>query len=276
MLMKSVFSFENHKIRTSGDFENPLFVATDICIALGHSNPRKAVADLVESENIVKSPVATNGGTQIMNCVNESGLYELAFGSRVESAKRFKKWVVTEVLPQIRRTGRYECPLANSATNDAKINETEQYEIQEAIRKRAKNCSVHYQTIYHALYDKFKIPSYKDLHRDQLSAALTFIEMVQLSPQIEAPKTQVPDGYYLVSRNTMLAMQSIIHLMTLNMNNLNRVCEGLRLLGCTYSTATLYSFLRETLVPRKIIEQTLTRNGFDYESISKEELVLKA
>lgn len=185
------FSFENSSVRTLGTPEAPLFVATDICKALSHSNPRKAIADLVDPEDIVKAEITDSmGRTQTVNCVTESGLYALIFGSKLESAKRFKRWVTSEVLPAIRRTGRYE------TDQSALITTTEQYEIRKAIKSRAKNSSVHYQTVYNALYDYFKIASYKDLRHDQMKAALALIETCTLKPQLSAPA--IPEGSIVI------------------------------------------------------------------------------
>lgn len=184
------FSFENTSVRTLGTPEAPLFVAIDICKALSHSNPRKAIADLVDPEDIVKAEIDTAGGKQTVNCVTESGLYALIFGSKLESAKRFKRWVTSEVLPAIRRTGRYE------TDQSALITTTEQYEIRKAIKSRAKNSSVHYQTVYNALYDYFKIASYKDLRHDQMKAALALIETCTLKPQLSAPA--IPEGSIVI------------------------------------------------------------------------------
>lgn len=185
------FSFENSSVRTLGTADAPLFVATDICKALSHSNPRKAIADLVDPEDIVKAEITDSmGRTQTVNCVTESGLYALIFGSKLESAKRFKRWVTSEVLPAIRRTGRYE------TDQSALITTTEQYEIRKAIKSRAKNSSVHYQTVYNALYDYFKIASYKDLRHDQMKAALALIETCTLKPQLSAPA--IPEGSIVI------------------------------------------------------------------------------
>ena len=184
------FSFENTSVRTLGTPEAPLFVAIDICKALSHSNPRKAIADLVDPEDIVKAEIDTAGGKQTVNCVTESGLYALIFGSKLESAKRFKRWVTSEVLPAIRRTGRYE------TDQSALITTTEQYEIRKAIKSRAKISSVHYQTVYNALYDYFKIASYKDLRHDQMKAALALIETCTLKPQLSAPA--IPEGSIVI------------------------------------------------------------------------------
>ena len=198
------FSFENSSVRTLGTPEAPLFVATDICKALSHSNPRKAIAGLVDPEDIVKAEIPDSmGRTQIVNCVTESGLYALIFGSKLESAKRFKRWVTSEVLPAIRRTGRYE------TDPSALITTTELYEIRKAIKSRAKNSSVHYQTVYNALYDYFKIASYKDLRHDQMKAALALIETCTLKPQLSAPT--LAEGSVILSAQEAEALLTFIY-----------------------------------------------------------------
>ena len=96
------------EIRTLADEANePLFCASDVCKALGYINPRKAVADHVDEGDVTKRDTPTTSGVQTMTFVNESGLYSLIFGSKLDSAKAFKKWVTSEVLPTIRKTGGY-------------------------------------------------------------------------------------------------------------------------------------------------------------------------
>lgn len=199
----SVFSFENFAVRTLGTPEAPLFVALDVCGALGHTNPRKAIKDHVDPEDLIKVEIETNGGRQTVNAVNESGLYALIFGSKLDTAKRFKRWVTSEVLPAIRRTGRYE------TAQSALISTTEQYEIRKAIKARAKNSSVHYQTVYNALYDYFKIASYKDLRHDQMKAALTLIETCTLKPQLPAPT--LAEGSVILSAQEAEALLTFIY-----------------------------------------------------------------
>ena len=182
----SVFSFEKQSVRTLGTSENPLFVAIDVARALGYSQPAKSVNDRVDPEDLIKAEVETNGGTQLVNCVNESGLYALIFGSKLESAKRFKKWVTSEVLPAIRRTGRYECPVVASQTIDA----AQQLAIRNAIAHRAKTTSAHYRTIYNALYDAFQVPRYTELKAADFDDAIRFIEAYAL-PQLAAPADRI-------------------------------------------------------------------------------------
>ena len=187
MSLPTVFSFEACDVRTIGTADVPLFVALDVCSALGYQKARNAVAQHVDPEDLIKSEIETNGGRQTVNCVNESGLYALIFGSKLESAKRFKRWVTSEVLPAIRKNGHYEVSTASNT-----LSSEEQYEIRKAVKSRAKNSSIHYQTIYNALYDYFKIASYKDLTKGQLQAALTFIHTCELKPQLTQP--EIPEG----------------------------------------------------------------------------------
>lgn len=172
------FSFENSSVRTLGTPEAPLFVATDICKALSHSNPRKAIADLVDPEDIVKAEITDSMcRTQTVNCVTESGLYALIFGSKLESAKRFKRWVTSEVLPAIRKQGYYAGP--------DYIDEAQQREIQKAVGRRASGAPKNFRLIYSALKDHFRIPRYTCLQKKDFEAALAFIQTVPIKTREE-------------------------------------------------------------------------------------------
>ena len=77
----------------------------DVAVALGHAEPRSAVSKRVEVEDKGVAEMETPSGIQKMTIINESGLYSLILSSKLESAKRFKHWVTSEVLPCIRKTG---------------------------------------------------------------------------------------------------------------------------------------------------------------------------
>ena len=83
------------------------FVGKDIALALGYSNVRDAISKHVDDEDKGVAKCDTLGGTQEMTIINESGLYSLIFSSKLPSAKKFKHWVTSEVLPAIRQTGGY-------------------------------------------------------------------------------------------------------------------------------------------------------------------------
>lgn len=85
----------------------PWFVGKDVAVALGYSKPTDAVRKRVFEEDRGVSKMETPSGTQQMTIINESGLYSLIFGSKLEKAKRFKHWVASEVLPALRKTGSY-------------------------------------------------------------------------------------------------------------------------------------------------------------------------
>lgn len=101
------FNASNQQVRTLTIENEPYFVAKDVCVILGISNHNDAVGRLDDDEKR-GSALPTPSGTQQMVVVNESGLYHLIFQSRKPEAKAFRKWVTAEVLPTLRRTGRYE------------------------------------------------------------------------------------------------------------------------------------------------------------------------
>lgn len=94
-------------IRTLQINGEPYFVGRDVAEILGYSNSRKALADHVDEEDKGVTKCDTLGGTQEMTVINESGLYSLILGSKLPTARRFKRWVTSEVLPTIRRHGVY-------------------------------------------------------------------------------------------------------------------------------------------------------------------------
>lgn len=252
----SVFSFENSELRTSGTPESPLFVATDLATILGYSNARKAIYTHVDPEDLIKSEIETKGGRQTVNCVNESGLYALIFGSKLESAKRFKRWVTSEVLPTIRKTGHYDA--SETLTTE------EMYEIRKAVKSRAKNCAIHYQTIYNALYDYFKIASYKDLTKGQLQAALTFIHTCELKPQLTQP--EIPEGALVLEGFEAQRIANFVYYWRyLFRPDLELI---LRLLQTVNSpkAAQFYEAVRELHLP--LLEMTLEKHGYSIKEMS--------
>lgn len=101
-------SQEFGRIRTVMVDNEPWFVGKDVAEALNYNEPHKAVQRHVEEDDRMKHPITDSSGrVQDTWLISESGLYALIFGSKLESAKRFKHWVTSEVLPTLRRTGSY-------------------------------------------------------------------------------------------------------------------------------------------------------------------------
>lgn len=86
----------------------PWFVAKDVAEILGYAKPRNAIATHIDKDDKKDAPVQGDlGGTQLMTIINESGFYSLVLSSKLPNAKKFKRWVTSEVLPSIRKTGGY-------------------------------------------------------------------------------------------------------------------------------------------------------------------------
>lgn len=109
--MNEIKIFNNKEfgnIRTVNIDGEPWFVGKDVANALGYTNPQKAVRDHISVEDRGVNEMDTPSGKQNLTIINESGLYALIFGSKLESAQRFKHWVTSDVLPAIRKTGGYQ------------------------------------------------------------------------------------------------------------------------------------------------------------------------
>lgn len=105
-----LFNFENNQVRTLLINDEPWFVGKDVAQILGYSNPNKAIRDHVDEEDKLTERFVLSGQNREAIVINESGVYALVFSSKLPSAKKFKHWVTSEVLPQIRKTGSYASP----------------------------------------------------------------------------------------------------------------------------------------------------------------------
>ena len=241
------FSFENNAVRTLGTADLPLFVAIDVATALGYKNTKDAVLRHVDSDDLIKSEIADKlNRIQTVNCVNESGLYALIFGSKLESAKRFKRWVTSEVLPAIRKQGYYAGP--------DYIDEAQQREIQKAVGRRASGAPKNFRVIYSALKDHFSIPRYTCLQKKDFEAALAFIQTVPVKTRAEWLKheeeeikriesttyhdEQIPPKCYTVKAHFMEELRSLVYTWRyLHRANLERYVEFLRSVDSPYAAS---------------------------------------
>lgn len=115
------FCFDGNEVRVTNLEGNPWFVAKDVCAVLGISQHRDALSRLDDDER-GSVLLDTLGGKQDLSVISESGLYSLIFRSRKMAAKRFRKWVTSEVLPSIRKTGSYDI----KSKKEVSVNHTHQ------------------------------------------------------------------------------------------------------------------------------------------------------
>lgn len=122
MRNKNIQIFNNPdfgQVRTIAIEGEPWLVGKDVALVLGYTNPQKAIRDHIDAEDTTVNESFTVNGTKGI-LINESGLYALALSSKLPTAKKFKRWVTSEVLPQIRQTGGY-IPMQGGDMEDNEI-----------------------------------------------------------------------------------------------------------------------------------------------------------
>jgi prophage antirepressor-like protein len=150
------FDFRSAEVRAVvAEDGEPWFVLDDVAPALGYTRSRNAARILDDDEKGAHN-VSTPGGAQKMTTLNESGIYHLCFKSRRPEAQAFRKWVTAEVLPAIRKTGRYEMP-AEMLTAGQKGHIVRS--VKDVVAKTGK----HFQTVYHGINEAFGVATYKDI-----------------------------------------------------------------------------------------------------------------
>lgn len=102
-----LFNFEGKKVRTLKVNDEPYFVGKDVATILGYSDTNQAIRNHVDDEDKLTRKFNGSGQNRSMTIINESGLYSLILSSKMPNAKRFKRWVTSEVLPAIRKHGAY-------------------------------------------------------------------------------------------------------------------------------------------------------------------------
>lgn len=108
-------------IRVVENSGEPWFVGKDVAEVLGYTNPSKALADHVDADDKLNNETLLSLGQRGGWLINESGLYSLILSSKLPTAKKFKRWVTSEVLPAIRKTGSYKTPKQSSDRDKAML-----------------------------------------------------------------------------------------------------------------------------------------------------------
>ena len=188
----SIFKFGQNEIRVFEKDNEPWFVAIDVCKALNLSNPSVALQALAPNERDRKFL----GRQGEANIISESGLYVLILRCQDaikegSIAYEFRIWVTKEVLPAIRKTGKYSTVRENRTV--ATITPEQQLAIQQAVGRRAQKTANHYQTIYRAIKLRYQIARYDQLPQDKFEDCLRFIETVDLhTPEVVTEEVAQP------------------------------------------------------------------------------------
>ena len=181
--------FENSefgKVRTVRIDNETYFVGKDIAEILGFSNSRKAIADHVDDEDKGVTNCYTPGGKQNVTIINESGLYSLILGSKLESAKKFKHWVTSEVLPSIRKTGGYNVPKTYAEALQIAANQAKQIEEKNRQIAQMKPSADSWETYAGDMKQRSKEKSFRDVAK-----------LLGLTPQKALIKWFFDNGYIM-------------------------------------------------------------------------------
>ena len=150
------------EIRTVEIEGKPYFVGKDVAEILGYQNASKALADHVDDEDKLNNESLSSLGQRGGWLINESGLYSLILSSKLPSAKRFKRWVTSEVLPAIRKTGGYHLPQTYSEALRALADQAEQMERLAIENKDMKPKAEYFDT----LVDRNLLTNFRDTAKE--------------------------------------------------------------------------------------------------------------
>ena len=175
------FRFESREVRTMLIDDQPWFCATDVCAVLGYANSRKAIADNCRPAGVTASDISSGGQKRRVKFISEGNLYRLIIKSRKEEAQRFEAWVCDEVLPSIRKHGRYEDAAGKMSTLLGETIGTNGFNMLGALIK-GKVTSLaspmrHRATskIWSQMHTAFGVRSAADIPASQLDAARNFV-----------------------------------------------------------------------------------------------------
>lgn len=249
------FTFEGSNVRVFMINNEPWFAATDVARCIGIKDPKDAVKNLRSCERSGFKP--ERGGS--LTIISESGMYTMVLRSDAAikegtAAFRFRVWVTDEVLPAIRKQGRYECPTQT-------ITPEEQLAIQLAVSHRAKKTSSHYQTIYRAIKVRYQIAKYDQLPRSQFEDCLRFVKSVDLNVPIARSEHTLPEERFL-SDSELIALKNL-HRFHCDPFWKNCALAAYKVLAAADSTfaGRFYDLIHEPIFSLLRVEEILNRNG---------------
>lgn len=177
----STFNFESKSIRTLSINNEPWFIAKDLCDTLKISNVSDALLKLDDDEKatIGLTDSQAGKGAQSISIVSESGMYTLILRCRDAVKKgsiphRFRKWVTAEVLPTIRKTGKYE---SKTSVND-------RTGLRNAVNMLVSKKGLIYSEAYHLVHQRFNVESIEDLTLEQLPQAVEYVHRIVLEGEL--------------------------------------------------------------------------------------------
>lgn len=173
----SAFTFKSNSVRVITDNNRePWFCANDVCDILGYSNPRDAISKHCKENGVAKrDAIDSMQRKQETTFINEPNLYRLIIKSRKPEAEPFEAWVFEEVLPQIRKTGKYQLQPQQKTTVDDRAG------LRNAISFLVNKKGLIYSEVYQLIHQQFGVEHIDELSQEQLSQAIKYIHFLTLN-----------------------------------------------------------------------------------------------
>lgn len=225
------FKFNTQEVRTLADDKGePWFAATDVCAVLGYRNAPDAVAKHCRGAGIAKRDIGVVTGKtasgadsvqQIgMTFINEGNLYRLIVKSRKPEAEKFEQLVMEEILPTIRKTGRYESP------KPATLTPAQQRHIQNRVAELARSPGNSFANVYRSIKDQFQVGSYKDVPAERYPALCHYLMTAPLEGElVEGQQQAIIPGQHTLTDSQMYE----VYFTALHFTQLHRIFRESRL-----------------------------------------------
>lgn len=189
------FSFQSQEVRTFVEDGEIWFNANDVCAILGYSNPRDAIAKHCKAKGVANRDTLTKGGKQSMAYINEPNLYRLIIKSRKPEAEAFEALVMEEVLPSIRKTGKYDGTTSTSPD--------ERTGLRAAVTMLTTKRGLLHSEAYNLVHQRFNVEHIEQIPRDKLPEAVEYVQRMALTGELlprEQPSTAKDDEYTIQHR----------------------------------------------------------------------------
>ena len=171
----STFNFKDLPVRVISDPKGDFwFCGTDVCAILGYTNSRKALQDHCKQGGVTKRYTPTKSADQEMTFINEPNLYRLIIKSRKPEAEPFEAWVFEEVLPQIRKTGKYE----------AKTTADDRTGLRNAVNMLVSKKGLIYSDAYNLVHQYMNVERIEDIPADKLQSAVEYVHRIVLEGEL--------------------------------------------------------------------------------------------
>lgn len=209
-------------------------------------------SNFIQSEETI---IVGNGATRTTPVImmDRKGFSILAMGFTGAKALDFKCAFYDE-FERMEKALHPTCPVAATQTIDA----AQQLAVKKAVARRAKNVAVHYQTIYHALYDRFQVPRYTELLRSEFDDAIRFIETCEIRPQIETAPS-IPEDAVIFTRFEAERIRGLVYcLKYLHRPELDAFLQFLRLVNSPLAPR-FWEFVNDLGIT--LLEKTLEKHG---------------